>query len=900
LSRARGDGAHLSSKPRASVVLKIGAPREKARPMNQAERHSLSRMLVRGDARIELISLATLVLALGCSRSDVSRSLPGASDSPAGAEQCNGLDDDEDSRVDEAFRDEQGRYVHDSHCGACNSACSPRSQFELATSCEVVDGAPRCVATSCAEGYAPTLSGPCAPVGERLCLSCAQDSDCGNLRGARCARIGGEARCSVDCDLGCPDGYACNGDVCIPSGGSCSCEPGQYFDVACPVEVDMREPGAPVCVGHARCEDGVLSECTTSEEVCDEVDNDCDGTIDQPFRNELGGYDHPENCGQCGATCLEETGLELDLVCGGDPFAPRCVLACPDAVDGIEPGDQLDGDLDIANGCECTVSSLNDAAGPMLASGENLDLNCDGADGVVVESFYVAADGHDDWPGSPTRPLRTINAAIQRAAESLDGDTPRPHVFVASGAYTETLVLADGVLLHGGYRRDFRALDPGAFVVDVHAPAPALAPGGAALVGSQVGRRETRVEWLSLTGLDAAAPEEATLGAYLEEPGSRLVLRGLIVRTGVPGQGLPGGDGSAGAGPSTGPRSGELPRGASENGAHDCRSIEANRVRGGSGGQAQCGNVDVSGGAGGSAVCPLDQGTQGSGARGNGPGGQGGSGGSGGQDANGPIQGASCFEPSGICCGLADFSVPSDFMGPETGSNGSDGSPGTAGNGCRDARGRFDQGTWSGTTGNAGQSGGPGGGGGGGGAGGGVVMDWFDFECEFPDGLGGGGGGGGGGGCGGSGGRAGSSGAPAVALLMVAPGRVRLEDIRYEPAAGGRGGDGGAGGDGGQGGPGAFGGALDPAARTTPTLAGTFPGARGGSGGDGGAGGGGGGGCGGSSVGVWVVGDPPGNMSSWSGELVSGGGGEGGRGGSGVNAGARGAGGEEVFHVVQP
>jgi hypothetical protein len=872
------------------MVLKIGAPARKGRRMKQAKRQQR-------DFRISMAALWLCGLA-ACSRGDIARALPGKADEPGRDERCNGLDDDEDSKVDEAFRDALGRYVDDAHCGGCNMVCTPPTELELAVACQIVDDVPRCVATSCAPGYAPSDGGPCVAVGDRLCLTCAQDDDCGSLQGARCANIGGEARCTITCELGCPQGFRCDDDVCIPEGGSCSCEPGQFFELACPIDTGIREPGAPVCVGHARCEDGVLSECVTTPEVCDEVDNDCDGVIDGPFRNEVGGYDDAANCGQCGVTCLEETGVELDLVCGGDPFSPQCVLSCPDATDGIEPGDQLDGDLDIATGCECTVTSLTDTAGPLRASGENLDLNCDGADGIVVESFYVAADGHDDWPGSPTRPLRTINVAIERAAASLFTGTPRPHVFVASGAYTETIVMADGVSLHGGYRRDFRALDPVSFVVDVRAPAPAVAPGGAALVGTNVGDSDTRVEWITVQGLDASDLEEATFGAYFEEPGPRLVLSELILRSGVPGQGLPGSDGAAGAAPSSNAVVGAEPRAARENGLHECNGGNANRVAGGSGGVSQCGNSSANGGGGGSASCPAFGDTQGGGATGSGN--RGGSGGNGGEDASGPIDGDACFEPSGICCGLADFQVPTDFQGPQTGENGGDGSAGSAGSGCSDARGRFDGVAWRGAQGSAGQSGGAGSGGGGGGAGGGVAMDWVDFECEFADGLGGGGGGGGAGGCGGTGGRAGSSGAPSIALLLVDPGRLTLRNIEYEPSAGGRGGDGGAGGDGGQGGAGAFGGALDPAERTTPTLAGTFPGARGGSGGDGGAGGGGGGGCGGSSVAVWVLGSAPGNMGSWTGSQLSGLGGEGGRGGSGVNEGGRGQRGEEVFYVVQP
>ncbi|NJN53161.1 MAG: hypothetical protein HC809_16800, partial [Gammaproteobacteria bacterium] len=78
-----------------------------------------------------------------------------------------------------------------------------------------------------------------------------------------------------------------------------------------------------------------------------------------------------------------------DLACGGDPFAPTCVVRCPDAADGIQIGDQLDGDRRIDNGCECEVTSLDDVGGDQAAA-DDLDANCDGADGNVLASLYVA------------------------------------------------------------------------------------------------------------------------------------------------------------------------------------------------------------------------------------------------------------------------------------------------------------------------------------------------------------------------------------------------------------------------------------------------------------------------------------------------------------------------------
>ena len=821
------------------------------------------------------------------------------------AESCDGLDNDLDGEVDEEFRDELGRYVADEHCGRCDSPCVVSDANTITAACALIDGTPTCAATACAEGFAVSSAGHCIPAYDHLCLSCGDDGDCGDIPGASCVLIGDEQRCAVDCALGCPDGYLCDdAGICAPRSGSCSCHAGDAFTVACA----LFDPEGERCVGAAVCLDGLLSECVAPEESCDEIDNDCNGDIDDGFRDRRGAYSLDiHNCGRCGVDCTTSTIPEGDLVCGGDPFAPTCVLSCPDALDGIDPGDRIDADRNIATGCECTVTSLTDVAGPLMTEGERLDTNCDGADGVVIQSYYVAPDGRDDGPGSPTRPMASVTEALRAAALSLTSEEPRPHVFVASGSYTESIEVPDGVYLHGGYRPDFLALDPTGFRVDVRAPADTLAPGGAALVIRGSGITETVVEWISVRGRDAVEPGAAAFGAYVAEPGPHLVLREMEVRAGVAGAGRAGRDGAAGQAPMTMAEIGDPPRGAMEDRMRQCIDGPANRVRGGRGGMNLCDSAAVNGGQGGSPRCPGFADSQPSGDPGSASSSAGGGrGGSGGMDSAGPITGSSCS--MAVCCGLADFSVPTDFIGPQSGSRGEDGPRGEPGRSCSDALGRFTGDAWSGATATAGSPGTAGAGGGGGGAGGGAAMDWYPGACEFADGLGGGGGGGGGGGCGGQGGGGGVSGGPSVAVVVrVAGAGADLPDITgalLRPSDGGRGGDGGAGGDGGLGGSGAFGGALPRADRSTPTLAGPFAGAGGGRGGDGGAGAGGGAGCGGGSIGVWLTGvgsSEPTAAARWrtQNRYMLGRGGPAGRGGGGAAAAADAVAGGSVDVVVR-
>jgi hypothetical protein len=868
--------------------------------------------------------------ALGCGARagvEIDRSAPQPRPTPR-PEECNGLDDDLDGlfatgvldaglpeggmrgcpdggrlrgdggtgcdadlRVDEDFRDALGRYVHDEHCGRCGFAChADRIEHAIEAGCEVVEGVPTCVARRCEPGWVPSRTGRCVPVWDRLCLVCGDDGDCGDFEGALCVERLGEQRCTIDCALGCPEGYVCIDGVCLPPSGSCFCEKGEQFTLAC----SRVGPEGERCPGHARCVDGVLSECEAAAEVCDEADNDCDGRIDEGFRDARGAYALDiHHCGRCGVDCTMSAIPEDDLICGGDPFAPACVLHCPDADDGVMPGDRIDGDRRIETGCECVVTSLEDGPGPVGASGSMLDVNCDGADGIVVRSIYVAPDGDDSAPGSPTRPMRTIDAALARAARSLSGDSPRPHVFVAVGVYTETLHVPDGVQLHGGYRRDFLALDPAGFRVEVRAPSDTTTPGGAALDIRGAGIRETVVEWIEVRGVDADAEGEAAFGAYLLDPGPRLVLRDLEVRAGVPGSGRAGRNGEAGQNAMEPPSPGEPPRGAVEDASHDCLAGDPrNVVRGGRGGRNVCAGIETHGGDGGSPSCPHFAMFQPSGQPGRSVGAaSGGAGGAGGQDSQGPILRSHGSCSSDVCCGLADFTVPTDFMGPQPGRPGMDGFPGSPGRSCTDPLGHFEGDRWVGEEATAGTAGQPGSGGGGGGAGGGTEMNWYDGVCEFVDGLGGGGGGGGAGGCGGAPGSPGTSGGPSVAVLVrytgsPGAGTPTIRRAVLAPSDGGRGGDGGAGGEGGAGGSGALGGALPREARIIPTLAGPFPGGRGGRGGDGGAGGGGGAGCGGGSIGIWVTGTSidRGTIDLWRRENTFrlGRGGIGGRGGGGA------------------
>ena len=148
----------------------------------------------------------------------------------------------------------------------------------------------------CEKGWdckqAPTGQGfLCAPPIRVQCLECTRDSDC-NTIGDRCTRIGNASFCTTDCALTgqCPLGNVCRSVTldggaarqCFPQSNTCECSAVSAGLTRACKRTNLRA----TCFGVETCEpNGNWNGCDALEasaEVCDGIDNDCDGLTDQP------------------------------------------------------------------------------------------------------------------------------------------------------------------------------------------------------------------------------------------------------------------------------------------------------------------------------------------------------------------------------------------------------------------------------------------------------------------------------------------------------------------------------------------------------------------------------------------------------------------------------------------
>jgi hypothetical protein len=619
------------------------------------------------------------------------------------------------------------------------------------------------------------------------------------------------------------NGVACVGGFCVPTGKPMNCDDGiACTSDACDLNKNacVHTPSDAACPASSYCDPTVncvqTLPCASGDSVCDRLNTSaCDGIFScEPTK---------KYCVRAPKPCQDRANAATKCTASG--LKTTCAWSCNASYSDVDK-DLASPATSTSNGCECQITSTIDK--PTLAM---VDGNCDGIVGNAANAVFVdTITGADANPGTMLAPKKTIQAAISAAAAAV----PVKDVYVSKGTYAETVSLASGVSVYGGYDAA-SAWSRAATNVTLIA-----SPQTVGVIGANL-NAPTEIQLLDIRSADAFAKTPSgdgtsSIGVRITGSAGVVTIRGCNIQAGAGSAGTKGTDGATGSPGGNGGSAIGISHGAAGTGCNGASGgVGADGVNGaapglvgGSGVQVVGGGAGIVGGGGGAGgTCSASSSSNGSPAPAVTT-----AGGSGNAGANGLAT-----LPFGA------FDASGNYL-PAIGGDGI--ASGTAG-----------------------------GGGGGGGSGGGSAHG-TNFVCSNCTAISsGGGGGGGGGGCGGAVGRGGRGGGGSFAVVAVSS-QVTVDTSHMVTSTGGSGGAGGAGGVGGAGGAGGVGAAGDTTNNSCSARSGGS-GAAGSAGGAGGRAGGGAGGTGGPSVCIVFKGTSP---TSAGNVCTTAGGGPGGPGGT--------------------
>ena len=274
----------------------------------------------------------------------------------------------------------------------------------------------------------------CVPLFVGLCQPCSDHADCGSASSSNtdlCLDLGPAGRfCGADCGGtgACPDDYVCT-DVPLPGGlvasqclsesGECTCSGKSIagnLSTECFID---NEHGR--CDGQRLCGAAGLTECDASvpgPEICDLVDDDCDGLTDEDVApddcavdNEFGLCTGQTFCVQGEVLCDAATpGIEVcdgaDNDCSGEADDGFPDSDGDGIADCLEIDDDDDGILDVSDNCP-TIVNPEQPDHDLDGQGDDCDLDddndfvadlddCEPLDPAVNSSQSDVCDGKDN------------------------------------------------------------------------------------------------------------------------------------------------------------------------------------------------------------------------------------------------------------------------------------------------------------------------------------------------------------------------------------------------------------------------------------------------------------------------------------------------------------------------